>query len=430
MAFRSCLRAFSAFAASLGVAGGALALECRSIDDWANPLQVGKPAANEAKPGPGLQSMPQGQVQMLQRARSRLAAVAQISPYVVVCEFDRIGAIALPPGANIPQPGVVMFTSGILQLFGQDENRAASVLAHEMAHLIEDHGRQSVQFARLAAQRAVQVGAASEAQRAGSGVLARNQAFLTATRAYSRDLERRADEVGYQMYQAAGYDPRQATAMFEAMRALQGDRAKTYLDSHPGWDERMSNVLALARDDVARVQAVENAKKTAGESERYQRIAEEHIAQGRWRELARLVDQWLAVLPESGLGWYYRGLLAERTAPGRLASWETFARAAQLDPERPQIWDALIAALLRAGFKREAVACLSVMATFHLPTSEIRARLFDDRVIVHGAERSVPDTLRWGRGPQGQRVISNDPTIFINRGIEPASIPPTWIPVQ
>src|SRR4029078_10177573 len=124
--------------------------------------------------------------------------------------------IALAPGPSTPEPGVVMFTSGILQLFNQDENRAASVLAHEMAHLIEEHGRQSVQFARQAARRAVEIGVASEAQRARSGVLARNPAFLTATRAYSRDLERRADEVGYQMYQAAGYDPRQATAMFEA----------------------------------------------------------------------------------------------------------------------------------------------------------------------------------------------------------------------
>ena len=437
-----------AAAALICVAADAYAVECRSIDDWAGAsIQVGPPAAQAGanpatqpgstrnpSPSPGassssLSSVTPEQVRIFLLSRNRLGEVALLYPAVIICESAIITARALGRGPNLPQSGVVMFTTAIVELIGTNENRAASVLAHEIAHIIEAHGEQRARFSRLAARKASEIGAATEMQQRGIGTVVARQVFAEASAAYSRDIERRADEVGYQIYRAAGYDPREATKMFEVLQGIVGGREASYLDTHPGLEERIANIMTLAHSDVARVQVIDDAKVIAAESERYGAAAEAHIASGRWRELADLVAAWQNTLPKSGLGWYYRGILAQRSAKGKARAWELFAKAAQLDPERPEIWESLVGSLLDSGYRREAVACLLAMTEFGLSVRELRTRLFDDKVFVHGGQWSPSANLQWGITSDGRRMITNDPTIFSNQGIEGRTAP-AWMPTR
>ena len=100
----------------------------------------------------------------------------------------------------------------MMEIIGTDELKAASMLAHEIAHIIEQHGARKATFARAAGRRAAEIGDDEENRRRGSGTLVARQLFAAATTAYSRDIERRADDVGYQIYQSAGYDPRGGNA--------------------------------------------------------------------------------------------------------------------------------------------------------------------------------------------------------------------------
>ena len=429
---KSWLSSVLAILALLVAACDARAVDCKSVDDWkARPTTLGGSAQPApANLSPALQAVSAEQLKVLAAARTRLAEVALSKPYVVICDFETINARAFGRGPNIPPAGIIMITTAMMEVIGADESKAASVLAHEIAHIIEEHGEQRVRFARVAARQAVAAGVASEGQQSGVGILVARQVFAANFAAYSRDIERRADEVGYQMYKAAGYDPREATRAFEALRQVVGDRAQGYLDSHPGLNERIANVVALARDDAKRVQTIDNAKAIAGESERYRAIADAHMENRRWGELAALVKSWLDVLPQSGLGWYYRGVLLQRSAKSKALAWEAFAKAAEFDPERPEIWDALVESLLAGGYRREAVACLSAMNEYGLPTEDLRSRVFGDRVFVHGVQRSSGSNLQWGRLPDGRRVISNDPTIFSVHGIEGQPIPPAWMPAK
>jgi Zn-dependent protease with chaperone function len=422
-----------------GVVGVAFAIgavpayaECKSIDSLlavyrapANPqLQ------NQQSTSDGLSRISRQQLEMLVQVRARLAAVALSNPAVGVCESDVINAVAIGAGPNIPPSGLVLITTAMMEVIGTDEVRAASLLAHEIAHIIEQHGQRRARFSRVAARQANEVGAQEEARRIGAGTIAARQVFAAATAAYSREIERRADEVGYQIFQAAGFDPRGATRLFEVIRDREGERAATYLDSHPGLDERIARLLVLAQNDSVRAQAAENSKAIAQENEKYRPVADELLRSGRWRALSSLVSTWLGALPQSGLAWYYRGLLMQKSKKDKSRAWGAFAKGVEFDPERPEIWQALIAGLLEGGYRNEAAACVAMMSYVGHSTREVRTQHFDEKLFVHGYPRTTPANLVWARERNGQRFITNDPTLLAPRGLRGEAIPPPWLPAR
>lgn len=438
-------RAAIAFIAAF--ANGAAFPQCVNIDDAApsqaaqvRPSAPGAPVTPQSNPNARQASdtsgasksqikVSSGQLQMLVRVKAKLRAIARIDPLVVVCANQTINAVAISEGPGIPQNGMIQITTGIMEIIGNDESKAASMLAHEMAHLVEAHTAQQREFNRGAVPEAIRIGVQEEIKRPGAGILAARQAFITASRAYSRDLERLADDLGYQIYRKAGFDPREASRLMESVRSVSGDRTTNYLDTHPGLDTRIARTLAIARDDSVRAAASEAAKAVERDSLRYQGIADELFRNGRWREASLLVSQWIAAVPASGLGWYYRGQLMRRSDKEKGLAWEAFARGVELDPERAAIWDALVESLLVGGYRGEAVACLATMSQIGLSIRGLREKLFNDKVFVDAAQPS-PANLWWAREPSGSRFITNDPTLLEIRSMQAQEIPPMWKPVK
>ena len=156
---------------------------------------------------------------------------------------NQINAFALPGGFIGVHTGLI--------LNAQSESEAASVLAHEIAHVTQRH------IARMFAQQkqsalvslatmALAILAARSSSQAGEAAVALGQAgVIQAQLNFTRDAEREADRVGLQILERAGFDPRAMVTFFERLqrstRVYEGG-APSYLRTHPLTFERIADV--------------------------------------------------------------------------------------------------------------------------------------------------------------------------------------------
>jgi predicted Zn-dependent protease len=158
-----------------------------------------------------------------------------------------INAFALPGGFIGVHTGLI--------LTAQSESELASVLGHEIGHIQQRHLARSL--ARQRDSMMITLGSvlvALLAARSGQGTnaaLAVGQAAaLSRQLSFSRNDEREADRVGFQILTDAGFDPQAMADLFSRMQ--QGTRAyasvaPAYLQTHPMTEERIADMQARIR---------------------------------------------------------------------------------------------------------------------------------------------------------------------------------------
>ena len=154
-----------------------------------------------------------------------------------------INAFAMP-GGNI---GV---HTGLL-LAAQSESELASVIAHEIAHVTQDHIARMVaaqsqsQWPTMAAL-ALALLAARSNPNVASAAIASTQAYSVQNQLnYSRDYEREADRMGYEMLNRADFDPRGMSGFFNRLQRANrhyDSTAPAYLRTHPLTTERIADM--------------------------------------------------------------------------------------------------------------------------------------------------------------------------------------------
>ena len=160
-----------------------------------------------------------------------------------------VNAFALPGGFVGVHLGLIAITSS------RDE--LASVLGHEMSHVTQRHIARSItaNSRRSLVNLAALVLGLLAASRATSpdamnAVLAGSQALaIQGQLNFSRDVEREADRVGFQVMTAAGYVPSGMADMFQKMDVssrLNDFGGYPYLRSHPLTVERIGEARARA----------------------------------------------------------------------------------------------------------------------------------------------------------------------------------------
>ena len=162
-----------------------------------------------------------------------------------VVEDKTINAFALP-GGNI---GV---HTGLL-MAAQNESELAGVIAHEIAHVTQDHLARMVaaqsqsQLPTLAAL-AVALLAARSNPNVASAAIASTQALSIQNQLnYSRDYEREADRLGYDMLTRAEFDPRGMSGFFNRLsraNRFYESNAPAYLRTHPLTTDRVADMDA------------------------------------------------------------------------------------------------------------------------------------------------------------------------------------------
>jgi predicted Zn-dependent protease len=160
---------------------------------------------------------------------------------VVVFQDDTANAFALP-GKKI---GV---HTGILPVT-KNQDQLATVLGHEVAHVIAHHGAERVSN-QIVAQGGVEaagvlIGAAGDPSNPLNG-LAMEVLGVGAglgTMAYGRTQESEADLYGLDLMARAGFDPRQSVPLWQNMEAAsQGARPPEFLSTHPSPETRIEDL--------------------------------------------------------------------------------------------------------------------------------------------------------------------------------------------
>lgn len=166
---------------------------------------------------------------------------------VALFENPAPNAFALPGGR-------IGINTGMLRI-AEDQDQLAAVIAHEIAHVIAEHGNE-----RLTQQLAVQGGLLiidllaeepgsleHEVLRKALGLGAQYGLLLP----YSRVHEREADRIGLDLMARAGFDPAASLALWRNMAAAGADQPLEFLSTHPSHETRLAE-LAEGMDAAQR----------------------------------------------------------------------------------------------------------------------------------------------------------------------------------
>lgn len=157
---------------------------------------------------------------------------------VVVFADDSANAFALPGG----KMGV---NTGLLSV-AADQNQLATVLGHEVAHVLAQHGneRMSLEFAAQTATQVAAAAAANSEQRpllmAALGLGVHYGMKLP----YSRTHEAEADVMGLELMSRAGFNPRSSVQLWRNMAAQSGNNTPEFMSTHPAHSTRIEGLSA------------------------------------------------------------------------------------------------------------------------------------------------------------------------------------------
>jgi len=160
-----------------------------------------------------------------------------------IVKDDEINASCMPGGK-------MTLNTGLMALTRMDEHKLATVLGHEIAHALLEHGRASI------GRSAVVLGTLQAmAQSFKMGQLRLNtlvEGMERVTLPLEREHEREADLLGMQLMTRAGYDPVRGASIWIDMKGDEpaprlAQRLEPYVSSHPTSDERLTNLTEIAR---------------------------------------------------------------------------------------------------------------------------------------------------------------------------------------
>ena len=153
--------------------------------------------------------------------------------------------------------GKIVFYTGILPI-AANETGVAAIMGHEVAHALANHGQQRMSAGLLQQGLAVAGNIAIKDEKSRNAF---NQYYGIGSQVgvmlpFSRAHETEADKIGLYLMAVAGYNPDEASKLWERMKANSGGQAPPeILSTHPSNDSRIANLKALAP------QAKEEAKK-------------------------------------------------------------------------------------------------------------------------------------------------------------------------
>ena len=154
-------------------------------------------------------------------------------------------------------PGGFIAVHSALLIAAQNESELASVLSHEIGHVTQRHiarmiGQQKQDALMPLAAMILAALASKAGPDAAIGVFMGGQGLAIQRQInFTRDAEREADRVGFQIMGAAGFDTTGMVAFFQRMQAatkVYSDLTPPWLMSHPLTSERITDIRARIRE--------------------------------------------------------------------------------------------------------------------------------------------------------------------------------------
>lgn len=166
-------------------------------------------------------------------------------------ENKEVNAWCMPGGKIVVYTGILPIT--------KDDAGLATVMGHEVAHALANHGAE-----RMSASQIQQIGAVGVAVATGSKSAEQQQMWqqaygigseVGAMLPFSRSQESEADKIGLTLMALAGFNPDAAISFWERMSANSGGSSQPeILSTHPADATRIANLKSLIPE--AKVEAL------------------------------------------------------------------------------------------------------------------------------------------------------------------------------
>jgi len=167
--------------------------------------------------------------------------------FIMVLDTPEFNAFATPGGH-------IFLTRGLVEA-AASEDMLAAVIAHELAHVILDHGLGMIgamafldEAAAIADRAADFAGRTPEAERLMSFRDSVSVIVETLVRTgFSREQEFAADRKAVEILAAAGYNPRALQDMLRILQRKQGSAVGGFFATHPSPADRIRNIEPVIR---------------------------------------------------------------------------------------------------------------------------------------------------------------------------------------
>ena len=168
---------------------------------------------------------------------------------IEVVKSKELNAWAMPGGK-------MAFYTGLVESLNLTDDEIATVMGHEMAHALKEHGKKKAnmgQFTDVLAGVA-HVALSTQIGSDGSAVVVGLTKDWALDKPYSRSAETEADEVGLLLMAKSSYNPQAAPGLWDKMqKASKG--SQSVLDklssTHPSDKDRQENLLRLMPEAMA-----------------------------------------------------------------------------------------------------------------------------------------------------------------------------------
>jgi predicted Zn-dependent protease len=157
-------------------------------------------------------------------------------------ESKDVNAWCMPGGKIVVYTGILPIT--------KDDAGLATVMGHEVAHALANHGAQ-----RMSAGQLQELGAVGVALATGGKSAEQQQMWqqyygigsqVGVMLPFSRSYENEADKIGLTLMALAGYNPESASAFWERMAANSGgNKPPEFMSTHPSDATRIANIKRL-----------------------------------------------------------------------------------------------------------------------------------------------------------------------------------------
>ncbi len=139
--------------------------------------------------------------------------------------------------------GIVVVNSGLLELL-ENEAQLAAVVGHEMSHATHEHTWRQQQYHKNTRFGIALAGAVAGAYGLRGLADLANSINGAIVNGHARDLENQADRIGLEYMTAAGYDPRQAPAVWKLMVKKNGiSSTNVFWSNHDNEPTRRSYLM-------------------------------------------------------------------------------------------------------------------------------------------------------------------------------------------
>ncbi|WP_394147566.1 M48 family metallopeptidase [Shewanella atlantica] len=192
----------------------------------------------------------------------RITAVlpgSDLSWDVIVFESEQVNAFALPGGH------IGVYT-GLLQV-AENEHQLATVIGHEVAHVIANHSNEQVSRAQLSG-----IGMQIADAALGAGGISNKELYMAALGLgaqvgfilpYGREQESEADIMGVELMARAGFDPAQSIELWLNMAKRGGEQGPELLSTHPSHGHRIDDLTKMQQQVGPLYQASQSADKNS-----------------------------------------------------------------------------------------------------------------------------------------------------------------------